>query len=413
LIEPDQVAQAYAEQDNLDTWGLDRIDQLDLPLDSRYVYPDSAGQGVDTYIIDTGIRDTHEDLRGNNDRTSAQIFNAVDDIDEDCNGHGTHVAGTAAGTLYGVAKKANMYGIKVLGCSGSGSFSGVVAGVNFVNSQVSPKTKVSNMSLGGGGSPCLDAAVNAGTDVLHVVATGNSNADACFYSPARAANAYGVNAADINDLKASFSNTGACSNIWAPGVDIKAPWHLTDFSYNTISGTSMAAPHVAGVAATILSDSPSLSNFELAAYLSGMAAVDKVSSTVLSGTPNLLLYNNRDDELPGQPPLPPAPTPSPCLCDNSCNWSFDDDCDDGGPGFDYSLCVLGSDCADCGNSYREEFAPGLDCPDYQCVPTELGGTYPDIDAEWCDSNCRAFGFPIGDLHEACDPESAVQLCTCD
>jgi subtilisin family serine protease len=236
-----------------------------------------------------------------------------------------------------------------------------VDGVDYVNSQSSDKTKIANMSLGGGGSPCLDEAVNAATDVLHVVAAGNSNANSCNYSPARAGFAYAVMASDENDLKASFSNTGGCSNIWAPGVNIKAPWHLGDDNYNTISGTSMAAPHVAGVAATILADSPSLSAIELAAYLSGMAGSDKVPSAVLDGTPNLMLYNNRDDELPGQPPLPPPPTPAPCLCDNTCIWAFDVDCDDGGPGFNYSLCVLGSDCADCGNSYREEFSPGVEC----------------------------------------------------
>ncbi len=250
----------------------------------------------------------------------------------------------------------------MLGCSGSGSFAGVVAGVDYVNSQASGgKTKVANMSLGGGGSPCLDEAVNAATDVLHVVAAGNSNANSCNYSPARAGFAYAVMASDITDLKASFSNTGACSNIWAPGVNIKASWHLGDNNYNTISGTSMASPHVAGVAASILGDSPSLSSIELAAYLSGMASVGKVPSAVLSGTPNLMLYNNRDDELPAQPPLPPAPTPAPCLCVNTCIWANDGDCDDGGPGFNYSLCVLGSDCADCGNSYRTEIAPGLEC----------------------------------------------------
>jgi subtilisin family serine protease len=179
-VEEGQVMYAYGLQTN-PTWGLDRVDQESATLDNLYYYKDSAGAGVDVYVIDTGVRITHNDF-GSRASHGYTAFNS----NNDGNGHGTHCASTAAGTTWGVAKNANVIGVKVLSDFGSGSTNGVVAGVNWANSQSSSRTKVGNMSLGGGASTAMDNAVNAGTDIVHVVASGNSNANACNFSPARA-----------------------------------------------------------------------------------------------------------------------------------------------------------------------------------------------------------------------------------
>lgn len=345
-IEQDQMAHAFAVQEN-PVWGLDRIDQTSSSLDGLYYYKDSAGAAVDMYTLDTGIRFTHQDFEGR----AQFFFTAFNDDGGDRNGHGTHCSSTMAGVEYGVAKKANLFGAKVLGDNGSGAYSGVIAGVEAVNAEPSNRVKVANMSLGGGISTALNDAVNAATDTIHVVASGNSNANACNFSPASATGAYTVNAMQQGDSRSSFSNFGTCTDIFAPGSGVTAAWSTSDTATNTISGTSMAAPHVAGVAALLVSDSASLSLEQVKSQLTSLATAGAISNAG-TGSPNLLIYNDRDGPStpapPTVPPTTPPPTVAPPMCENnSCIYAFDVDCDDGGPGADYFLCTYGTDCFDC------------------------------------------------------------------
>ncbi len=283
------------------TWGLDRIDQRDRPLNGTYIYT-PTGSGVNAYIIDTGIRRTHNDFGG-------RAFAGYDAIGDgqnsnDCNGHGTHVAGTVGGSVYGVAKDARLYAVRVLNCSGSGTNSGVIAGIDWVaNNHVKPA--VANMSLGGGASTAVDNsvqnAINAG--VTMVVAAGNSNANACNYSPARAPNAITVGSTTSTDARSSFSNYGSCLDIFAPGSSITSAWHTSNTATNTISGTSMASPHVAGVAALYLQGSPTASPGTVRNEIVNTATSGRLTG-IGSGSPNLLLYSLLTGG--GTPPPPPG-----------------------------------------------------------------------------------------------------------
>ncbi|MDT8408392.1 MAG: S8 family serine peptidase [Wenzhouxiangellaceae bacterium] len=270
------------------TWGLDRIDQRDRPLNSTYVY-DTAASNVRAYIIDTGILASHTQFGGR----VLSGFSAINDGrgSNDCNGHGTHVAGTVGATTYGVAKQVRLVPVRVLDCQGSGSNAGVIAGMDWVAAnRVLPA--VANMSLGGGASTATDNAVanmrNAGVTV--VVAAGNENQNACNVSPARAAAAFAVGSTTNTDVRSSFSNFGTCVDIFAPGSSITSAWHTSNSATNSISGTSMASPHVAGAAALFLGQNPGASPAQVESFLVNNASTNKLSS-INTGSPNRLLYS--------------------------------------------------------------------------------------------------------------------------
>jgi len=284
-VEEDTVVTANVTQSGA-TWGLDRIDQRDRPLNGTYVY-NWTGSGVRAYIIDTGIRTTHTQFGGR----AAVSFDALGGNGQDCNGHGTHVAGTVGGSTYGVAKSVSLRAVRVLNCSGSGTNSGVIAGVDWVaRNRVLPA--VANMSLGGGASSALDTAVNnaINSGVTFVVAAGNSNANACNYSPARVAAAITVGSSTSSDSRSSFSNWGTCVDIFAPGSSITSAWSTSDTATNTISGTSMASPHVAGVAALYLQGHTSASNATVRNALVNTSTTSRLTN-IGTGSPNRLLYS--------------------------------------------------------------------------------------------------------------------------
>ena len=288
-IEVDQAVQIDTTQSPA-TWGLDRIDQRNLPLSNSFTY-NATGAGVKAYIIDTGIRFSHNDFGG-------RAVTGYDSVDggsaDDCNGHGTHVAGTVGGSTYGVAKGVTLVGVRVLNCSGSGSTSGVIAGVDWVTgNHTGANPAVANMSLGGSASTSLDNAVkNSIADgVTYAIAAGNSNKNACNYSPARVADAITVGATTSSDSRASYSNFGSCLDIFAPGSSITSAWYTGDQATNTISGTSMAAPHVAGVAALYLQGSPGASPSTVRNALVNLSTTGVVKSAGRN-SPNRLLFTN-------------------------------------------------------------------------------------------------------------------------
>jgi subtilisin family serine protease len=283
-VEQNQVISLAATQTNA-TWGLDRIDQRARPLSTTYTYPVTASN-VTAYIIDTGILYTHSQFGG---RARAG-YDAVGTGAVDCNGHGTHVAGTVGGSTYGVAKAVKLVGVRVLSCSGSGTTAGVIAGVNWVTANA-VKPAVANMSLGGGVSTSLDTAVanSIASGVSYAVAAGNSNTNASSSSPARVASAITVGSTTSTDARSSFSNYGSVLDIFAPGSSITSAWYTGTSATNTISGTSMAAPHVAGAAALVLSRNTGFTPAQVASALTSNATTNVVTSPG-SGSPNRLLF---------------------------------------------------------------------------------------------------------------------------
>jgi len=305
-VEPDQIVtmqQACAVQTAAPSWGLDRIAEQDILLDGRYPYPaTSLGAGVDAYIVDTGIYTAHSDFGGR--ATWGENF--VDTNDDDCNGHGTHVAGTVGGTLYGAAKKVNLIAVKVLNCGGSGTLAGVIQGVQWVAAQhtANKRPSVANLSLGSSYSQAVNDAINAAVaaGVVMVVAAGNSNDDACNYSPASATAAISVGATAVGadntgapeDDRSSFSNYGTCVSVFAPGSMITSAWIGSTTAQNTISGTSMAAPHVAGVVSLILDADPTLAPADVLTIVENTANSGYInllcSTAACRNSPNLIAF---------------------------------------------------------------------------------------------------------------------------
>ncbi|MGC5341971.1 S8 family peptidase [Streptomyces sp. AM 4-1-1] len=285
-VEQDQKVHATGTQNNA-PWGLDRIDQANLPLNGTYTYPDSAGGGTTVYVLDTGVRITHQEISGR--ASYGYDFVDNDTTAQDGYGHGTHVATTVAGTTYGVAKKAKIVAVRVLGNDGSGSTSGVVAGVDWITAN-HVASSVANVSLGGGVSTTLDNAVtkSIASGVTYSIAAGNSGAPASNYSPARVPTAITVGATTKTDAKASYSNYGPLVDLFAPGSGITAGWNTSDTATYTGDGTSFAAPHVSGAAAIYLTNHPGASPAAVASALVN-GATSNVLTGIGTGSPNKLL----------------------------------------------------------------------------------------------------------------------------
>jgi subtilisin family serine protease len=293
-VEQNHTVSINGTQAPVPSWGLDRIDQRNLPLNNSFTYP-VTGSGVRAYIIDTGIRFSHTDFGGR----AVTGFDAIDGGSaDDAHGHGTHVAGTVGGASFGVAKGVTLVGVRVLNAAGSGTNAQVIAGIDWVTGDHDPgELAVANMSLGGAGNALNSAVANSIADgVAYAVAAGNENTDACTRTPASTPTAITVGATDINDARASFSNFGTCLDIFAPGVNITSAWFTSDTATNTISGTSMASPHTAGAAALVLAQNPSFTPQQIRDYLfnnatngvvvnPGTGSVNKLLFVVNDGTP--------------------------------------------------------------------------------------------------------------------------------
>lgn len=305
VVEDDLEVTAFAIQSSA-PWGLDRIDQRNLPLSTSFNDGDLAGLNTYSYVVDTGIDATNTDFEGR----VTPGFTAVLDGQgsKDCNGHGTHVAGTIGGAKFGVAKKTTLIPVRVLDCSGSGSYSSVIMGLDWIAANYrAGEAAVVNLSLGGPASSTLDGAIKnlIAKGVNVVVAAGNSNADACNYSPARVPDALTVGATTNSDQRADYSNFGSCLDIFAPGTAITSTW-LGATTTNTISGTSMAAPHVAGVVARFIANNSGLTPQQVANSLKKSGTLGVLSSTGTNSPNNLVFLDVVPDATPA--PIDSSPT---------------------------------------------------------------------------------------------------------
>jgi PKD repeat protein len=300
LVEPDAIVSINSTQTPAQ-WDLDRLDQASLPLDNSYSTT-TSGAGVNVYLIDTGIRATHSEFGGR----ATGAYSVYDDGAVDCNGHGTHVGGTIGGSTYGVAKSVRIFAVKVLDCTGNGRVSGVIAGIDWVTRNA-VKPAVANMSLGGAISSAMDQAVQSSiaSGVTYAIAAGNTGADACNESPARVPEAITVGASNSSDYRADFSNTGSCVTLFAPGVDVVSAWNGSDTDARSASGTSMASPHAAGVAALYLEAHKGAAPAEVAAAL--IAASDKDQLQNVGGGPNRILSTVRDGVVVAPTPVDQPP----------------------------------------------------------------------------------------------------------
>jgi subtilisin family serine protease len=292
FVEQDQVSELSTTQSGA-TWGIDRTDQRSRPLSGTYNYTNTAS-AVRAYIIDTGVRSTHAEFRKTDGTSRASnVYNATGDGNaSDCNGHGTHVAGTVGGKTYGIAKAVMIRAVKVFTCSGGSANSTIIAGIDWVTAN-HVKPAVANLSLGGGASQATDDAVNrlSNAGVFVAVAAGNSNVDACTTSPARASTVTTVASSTSGDAKSSFSNWGSCVELYAPGSSITSAWYQSDTQTNTISGTSMASPHVAGVGALYKGTYGDAGYSTIRTWLINNATASVITGNV-SGTPNRLLFKS-------------------------------------------------------------------------------------------------------------------------
>ncbi|MFB7175915.1 S8 family serine peptidase [Streptomyces sp. NPDC056254] len=306
----DQLVRSSDTQVGPQAWGLDRVDQRVLPLNASFTYPASAGQGVTAYIVDSGVRVTHQEFGGR----ASFGYDAVDGdyVSDDGFGHGTHVAATVAGASYGVAKKAKVVAVRVLDNAGSGTTSGVIAGLDWVT-QHAVKPAVVNMSLTSTANSALDTAVanSIAAGLTYTVAAGNYNADAAGYSPARVSQAITVGATASTDERASYSDYGASVDLFAPGSAIASAWIGSDTAVNTISGTSMATPHVAGAAAIYLAGHPTATPAQVASALSAAATAKAVISPGANTTDKLLYIGNRFENATDYPIADFSTTQSP------------------------------------------------------------------------------------------------------
>jgi serine protease len=360
-VEEDGIVEISATQSGA-TWGLDRVDQRDLPLNSTYVYNTTASN-VNAYIVDTGVLGSHTQFSGR----MIGGYTAISDGNgtNDCNGHGTHVAGTVAGTTHGIAKGAKISPIRVLGCNGSGTNSGVIAGMDWVAAN-HVKPAVANMSLGGGASTATDDAVARMTaaGVTVVVAAGNDNSNACNYSPARAPSAITVGSTTNTDARSSFSNFGSCLDIFAPGSNITSAWYTGTTATNTISGTSMASPHVAGVAALYLANNPTATPSQVTAAIINGSTPNKVTSPG-TGSPNRLLYSLIDGGGGGGDTTPPTTVTgltATASSSSAISLSWTAASDTGGSGL---------------AGYKVERCAGASCTNFAQIGTSASTSYSD------------------------------------